>query len=368
MTKSILILILGFPLLTFADTAYTVRKGDTLLSIADRELGITNKKDPRRYQFAQRLREMNPHLSNPNSLETGVVLTIPDAPKAVPSAKTSDRAAARREITLPAPAPAPAAAPEHAPAPPPPEAASKVAPEAAAEAAPESHAKADAAGDDEHSDFLVFQPRVHASSLEATDEATHATAKLTSKSGLGFDLQYGKILSEKWHVLAQLGYTTTQFKDLEAATGSTIDHLEETQKSFALGAAYEISHALHFDVLFLTAERTFIVPGAVAGTWELKGVLIPGLEANLSWDFLHGSSWAAGASLIAEGFAGAKKDSIDYKSAVEPVGALYWKSNRGHDRLNYRAAATFKNGRQHTSVSEQKENATVFSASLLLPL
>lgn len=366
-TRFLTALMMILPAMAFAETSYTVRKGDTLLSIVDREMGFENKKDPRRYQWAQRIRAQNPQIKNPNALEPGDVLTLPDFPGAK---KTEPQIALKPAVPVSpvaAPITAPPAETEHEPAKPAILVAAPPAPiEPPATPPPPAHENHEAHAGDHH-DFIGIQPRFQFLTLKATDEATREEAKLTSKSSVGLDLQYGKILNDKWHLLAQVGYTSTEFNPIDGVAGATINHSRESQTIFALGAAYEISPSLHIDAFLNTADRTFVIPTG-PGTWELKGVMIPGAEANLSWDFVQGNGYVVGGSVIAEYIAALTKDDIKYKSTLEPVGALYWTSKRGHDRLNYRVSVVYKNGHQHTNVSEQKEEAAIAGLMVSIPL
>ena len=387
MTKLFFILLL-FPTLVFAETNYTVRKGDTLLSIVDSQMGTPGKKDPRRYQWAQRLQALNPHIRNPNALEPGDVITIPASTGSTaksPAVKAPPTPAATPAATSPKPTAILISAPTKAPSATVVPAAvetseaneplpsfvipAEKAENAATPNAEPTHAAATPtpSHDDGHSDFIGIQPRFQLLNLKVIDQATKTEAKMDAKSSAGLDLQYGKILNEKWHLLAQVGMTYTEFKAIEGAAGATIDHARETQKFFALGFAYELTHSLHFDALAVAADRTFIIPTSPT-TYELKGVMIPGAEANLSWDILHGNSYVAGASLIGEYIAALKKDDIEYKSSLEPVGALYWTSKLGDHRVNYRASLTFKKGHQDTNVSEQKEEAAIAGLMVFIPL
>lgn len=361
-TRNLSILAVFLPAMALAQITYTVRPGDTLLSIVDREMGISNKKDPRRYQWAQKIRAQNPQIKNPNALEPGDVINLPERPDAKPVVQAPPPTPPAHEPapTLPAPAPVPAKPALLVSAP--------VAPPAPVELPAVPHAEAPAShAEGAHHDFVGLQPRFQFLSLKATDEATKEEAKLTAKASVGLDLQYGKILNDKWHLLAQVGFTYTEFKPIEGIAGVTIDHSQESQKFFALGVAYEISHSLHFDAFINTADRTFLIPTGT-GTWELKGVMIPGAEANLSWDFIQGQGYVVGGSVIAEHIAELSKDDVKYKSSLEPVGALYWTSKRGAEKLNYRASVLYKNGHQHTSVSEQKEEALIAGLMVSVPL
>jgi hypothetical protein len=381
MTKLLFVALL-FPTLAFAATSYTVRKGDTLLSIVDSQMGSPGKKDPRRYQWAQRLQALNPHIRNPNALEPGDVITLPptsQTSKPTPKPEAAPTATAKKPtaILISAPTTAPSVAPTAVATPeseanqPLPSFSSpqqpvEAAPAVASEPAHSAPAQAQP-HEGSHSDFIGIQPRFQLLNLKVVEKATKNEAKLNAKSSAGLDLQYGKILSEKAHLLAQVGFTYTEFKAIEGLAGATIDHSQESQKFFALGFAYELTHSLHFDALAVAADRTFIIPTGLT-TYELKGVMIPGTEANLSWDFVHGTSYVIGASLIGEYIGALKKDDIEYESALEPVGALYWTSKLGDRQVNYRASLTFKKGHQDTNVSEQKEEAAIAALMVFLPL
>ena len=359
-------------LFTFTATAwaetYIVKKGDTLLSIADKSLGTTDKKNPRRYEMAKQIQALNPQLKNPNVLEPGETLTLPGLAESKPVPTPAPVIAA--PIPLPptdlplTPETAPVAeAPVVAEEPPP---APAEVPAPAIEAAPAPMAPAaHAAAEEKHSehpDFFFIQARYQMLKFKASDVTTKTESTLESKMSYGFDFQYGKILNEKWHLLAQAGITQTEFGDFKEA-GRTINHKKETLKFFGLGAAYELSRSLHLDFMATYADRTFLIP-TTATDYELKAHLIPGADLNISWDFYHGDKNIFGISAIGEYIAELKKDNITYKSSVEPLGALYWKSNYGHDSLNYKATLTYKHGHQKTDVSEQYEDLTSLGVGL----
>ena len=75
--KSLFSILVIVPVFSWAQTQYVVRKGDTLLKIADKSLGATKKTDPRRYEVAKKIRELNPNMKNPNALEPGETIVVP---------------------------------------------------------------------------------------------------------------------------------------------------------------------------------------------------------------------------------------------------------------------------------------------------
>lgn len=362
--KMMFVLLLAAPTMVRADTSYTVRRGDTILKIADRALGIVNDtKDPRRYEFARKIQAKNPQLKNPNGLEPGMILVIPDAPAAaarpVPEVvKPTTVGAAEAEVKLP---PAPVAAvepePETEPVPAP-------APAPAHPSVPEasglSHDKPQG-----HGDFISVQPRIQSAKIHVKDLATEAETTVQTKSSFGLDLQYGKVVGEHAVILVNAGVTSTQFKDLEE--GLSMNHMSETLKNFGVGFAYGLTSSLHLDMMFSFIDRTYVLPHD-ATSYELESILIPGADINLSWNFWQAPSFVLGVSAIGEYIGAARKDDIDYKSTFEPVGALYWMSQRGSDKLNYRLTATYRKGHQKTSLTEQHEEAGVLGFAVIFPL
>lgn len=341
---------------SFAQSSYTVQKGDTLLSIADKTLGITKKKDPRRYEFAKQIQTLNPDLKNPNVLEPGDTLTLPGSAKPVLAEKPvliEKPVVEEKPVAIEEPVTTPVAEEAPAPAPAP-------TPEPIAVPAPVDH-ELEKAHDthSEHPDFFFVQARYQMLQFKAKDETTKTESTLPAGSSYGLDLQYGKILSETWHLLFQAGFTQTSFKDFKE-DGRTINHKSETLKFFGLGVAYELSHTLHLDLMATYADRTFLIP-TTPTDYELKAHMIPGADLNISWDFYSADSNIFGVSAIGEYIASLKKDDIEYKSSVEPVYALYWKSNNGHEAFNYKATLTYKQGHQKTSVSEQHEDLTALA-------
>lgn len=339
-----------FSIMSFAQESYTVRKGDTLLSIADKALGLTKKNDPRRYQFAKQIQALNPQLKNPNILEPGESITLPASAKI-------DTATAATAVTTPVVQPPTvveeAAKPEETPVAETVPATNPV----ADEPTPAAHTAAHSADKhSQHPDFIFLQARYQSLKFKAKDETTKTESTLPAGSSYGLDLQYGKILNETWHLLFQAGFTQTNFKDFKE-TGRTINHKSETLKFFGLGVAYDLTHTLHLDLMATYADRTFLIP-TTSTDYELKAHMIPGADLNISWDFYSGNSNIFGASAIGEYIASLKKDDIKYESAVEPVYALYWKSKNGHDSLNFKATLTYKHGHQKTNVSEQYEDLT----------
>ncbi|MGE3757597.1 MAG: LysM peptidoglycan-binding domain-containing protein, partial [Pseudobdellovibrionaceae bacterium] len=75
--KFLLAVTLLFSIASWAQAPYVVREGDTLLNIADKMIGTTDKKDPRRYEYAKKIRALNPQIHDPNSLEPGQTLNLP---------------------------------------------------------------------------------------------------------------------------------------------------------------------------------------------------------------------------------------------------------------------------------------------------
>lgn len=349
MMKIVAVLALAFPALSGAQTSYMVKKGDTLLSIADQAIGNTNKNNPRRYQYVQRIRTMNPNIANPNALEPGQTLTLP--------ATTAKPVVATKPTETATSAPPPTTTSTTLP---PVQSESQVEPAPitqTSEATAEHH-------ESRHSDFIFVQPRYQLISLNVKDLTLETKADMKSQSSYGLDLQYGKILNDHWHLLFQAGMTQTEFKDIESAAGTaTVNHSKETTKSFAAGVAYEVTSDLHLDLMAMYADRTFLLPMGV-GTYELKAVMIPGAELNISWDFYSGASNIFGISAIGEYVDGLEKDGVKYKSAFEPFGALYWKSKNGHDSLNYKVTLTSKHGHQKTDISEQTEDLSILGVGV----
>jgi hypothetical protein len=209
-----------------------------------------------------------------------------------------------------------------------------------------------------HHNFFFLQPRYQTLEISTKEIATDTTAKMKADSSIGLDLQYGVILNHKFHMLFQAGVTQTQFKDIEGDSPLTVNHKSETLKSFGLGIAYDITSRLHLDLMLMHADRTFLLP-AVLPAYELTAVAIPGAELNISWDVYSGASNIFGVSAIAEFIGNLKKNDVEYKSTVESIGALYWKSNNGHDRKNYKVTVLYKKGHQDTSLTKQNEDVGV---------
>lgn len=358
--KSLFLLLFIFPALSWAQTKYVVRRGDTLLKIADRALGSPN--DPRRYEFVKKIRKLNPDIANPNELEPGLSLNLPSTGPVVTKQKAPVEVA--EPVTPPTPAPkidpAPAVHEQARIQPPEQELVhanpQPVAPAPQHEEKPHTQEQsAHAAHEAGHSNFIFVQPRYQTVKLEAKELATETEATMKSKSSYGLDIQYGWILNENFHLLFQAGFTQTQFKDIEGEDPLiSVNHTSETLKSFALGIAYEATSTLHMDLMIMQAEHTFLLP-EVLPAYELHAVAIPGAELNISWDLYSGSANIFGISAIGEYIGALKKDSVEYKSALESLGALYWKSNYGHDSTNYKVTLTYKHGHQDTDLTEQKE-------------
>lgn len=353
-----------FPGLAWSQTTYVVRPGDTLLKIADQNLGNTDRNNPRRYEFVKKTIKMNPDLKNPNALEPGQTIVLPTE---APAKKETHGEHAEAAVAA-APPPTPVAEPTPAPTPvavlPPPTNVTNPMQTPVAEATPPAEApKETVAPTDSHKEasahhnFIFVQPRFQMIDLVAKDEVTHTKAKMKSKSSVGLDLQYGVILSERFHLLFQAGVTSTQFGDLEGVVG-TVNHKSETLKNFAAGVAFEATHSLHLDLMAFYAEHTFLLPPTTT-EYKLEAIAIPGAELNISWDFYSGSSSIFGISAIGEYLSAVKKDEVEYKSTVEPFGSLYWKSKLGPDRVNYKVTLTYKQGHQKTSVNKKAEDVSV---------
>lgn len=359
-----------------ADTTYTVRAGDTLLSIADRTIGdVESKKDPRRYQLAQKIKAKNPQLKNPNNLTPGETIVIPGiaaTTKAAP--EPSKPVPTVKAPVIPPPAPLPE--PEHsAPAE---VAATEPAipilkpateqPKVESPTPAEAPAAVETRGEkhEENFDYLALQPRYHFTHIKFTDLATGQKNKVDSKTSAGLDLQYAKAIGERARFLVNVGYTSTQYKPFDS-NALTLEHVNEKQWSYGLGIAYELTSALHLDVMAKMADHTFVLP-VDATTYEMHGIALPGGEISLSWDFVNANSYLVGASVIGEYISGTTKNGITYKSAFDTIGMLYVASKRGSDKMNYRLSATYDKRDQNTNVTEQAEESWIAGLTLYFPL
>lgn len=313
--KGLIAFVLAFPALSWANTQYVVRKGDTLLSIADQAIGNTDKNNPRRYQFVRQIRALNPNLGNLNALEPGQTITLPEtaAIKPVtPTVKTTTQPTLRPtpKPVVPIQVPDDAVITETVTSAPPPVTTTTL----PVIVPVESHAEAPAVAHKEehhestHHDFIFVQPRYQMIGLSVKDLALNTKADMKSQMSYGLDVQYGKILNDHWHLLFQAGITQTDFKDISG--GNTVNHKKETTKSFSAGVAYELSSTLHLDFMLMYADRTFLLPAGVAN-YELKAVMIPGAELNISWDFVSGASNIFGISAIGEYVDALKKDGVE---------------------------------------------------------
>lgn len=368
-------ILVTIPIFAWSQTQYKVREGDTLLKIADRSLGNTDRSNPSRYDFVKKLIALNPQIKNPNALEPGQIITVPDEFKGEKVEKVEKVTEpmvvlkpAAPETSVPDPkvleAPVPAATgPEthtekhsvptrevQAPAP----EAKKVEVHQETKSAEASH-EADS-HKSAHHNFIFVQPRYQMVEIISKDEVAHTKAKMESESSFGLDLQYGVILNEHFHLLFQGGITNTQFGDLKGVT-ATVNHKSETLKSLAVGIAYEATSTLHLDFMAFQAEQTFLLPDT-ATEYKLEAIAIPGAELNISWDYYTNAAHIFGVSAIGEYLSEVKKDGVTYESAFEPFAALYWKSNKGHDHLNYKVTLTYKHGHQETSSTKKAEELT----------
>lgn len=358
--KSLIAALLIIPAFAWSQTEYVVRNGDTLLKIADKALGNSDRKDPRRYEFVKGLIKLNPSLKNPNALVPGQTILLPteavaakEAPAkevAVKEAPVKEAAATETAANEKVQSLKPVAAAAEA-------IAAKPAPPIAAPAPTPAPVPAEAKHEEAHHNFIFVQPRYQTVKLVSEEEATATEATMKSTSSVGLDLQYGVILNSRWHLLFQGGVTSTQFGDITDGV-STVNHKSEVLKSFAAGVAYEATPSLHLDLLALYTEQSFLLP-VTAGDYELKAVAFPGAELNVSWDFYTGASNIFGVSAIGEYLAAVTKDSVEYKSILEPYGALYWKSNKGPDHVNYKVTLTYKHGHQETSLAKKVEQLSV---------
>jgi LysM repeat protein len=380
LNKSLIAFLSVAPIFSWAQTQYVVRKGDTLLKIADRTLGNSKTKDSRRYELAKKIRNLNPNLKDPNALEPGQVITIPSevtteaateskiesTDKPAPPAELK---AAKDEKTVPLTPPTHPPVTLAEPVPPIAEQPTPPVPPqvpvlTATPPVPPSDATSDKQ-ESKHSNFILIQPRLQTLQIDAKELATETKATLKSQSSAGIDLQYGVVLSKRIHLLFQVGATQTEFNNIEGVEGITVNHKTETLNTYALGVAFEATHKVHLDLMIMQAERTFLLP-EVLPAYLLEKVAIPGAEFNVSWDVYSGASNIFGISAIAEYIGELKKDNIEYKSTVEPMIALYWKSDRGSDRINYKMTLTYKTGHQDTNVTEQKEDLAVFGVGFYL--
>ncbi len=346
LARSLVIFLFMIPGFVWSQTEYFVVEGDTLLKIADKNLGNTDRSNPARYEFVRQMMKLNPSIQNPNNLEPGQTIVLPRKAHAKidPAKITEPTVTLKTAEGVPVQAQAPVV---ETPVPAPVE--HPVAVTQAEEAKPEAHKS-------EHHNFFFVQPRYSTVELVSKNEMTHTKAKMKSESSVGLDLQYGVILNEHYHLLFQGGVTSTQFGDLKGVN-ATVNHKSETLSYLAAGIALEATPNLHIDLMALYAQHTFLLPHS-ATEYELHAVAIPALELNLSWDYLVTEKNIFGISAIGEYLSKVKKDGVEYKSTFEPFGALYWKSNNGHYKINYKATLTYKHGHQETSVAKKAEEIT----------
>lgn len=345
--KSLVTYLFIIPVFAWSQTEYFVVEGDTLLKIADKNLGNTDRANPARYEFVRQMLKLNPSIQNPNSLEPGQTIILPR--NAHPKISTVE--ITEPTVTLKVPDQAQTPAPVEAPVEPPVE----VAPTPTEELKPQAHQS-------EHHNFFFIQPRYQTVELVSKDEVAHTKAKMKSESSVGLDLQYGVILNENYHLLFQGGVTSTQFGDLKGVSAN-VNHKSETLSYLAAGVALEASPTWHIDLMALYAQHTFLLPHS-ATEYELEAIAIPALELNISWDYLVTGKNIFGISAIGEYLSAVKKDGVEYKSTFEPFGALYWKSNNGHDKMNYKATLMYKHGHQETSVAKKAEDMTTLGVGV----
>lgn len=353
LNKSLITLLITAPFFSWAQTQYTVRKGDTLLKIADKNLNSSKPNDRRRYELAKKIQSLNPSLKNPNVLEPGQVIAIPGQSKAEVVEKPVVLAPLPEKREEPVPSLHVVAEPEPAPV------SVQIVPAVIPEkpVAPVPTVKKEEKHD-EHKNFIFVQPRIQTLQIETKEIATETKAKMKSDSSLGLDLQYGLVLNDRFHLLFQAGMTQTEFSNIEG-DGASVNHKSETLKSFAIGVGYKAAANVHLDLMLMYADRTFLLPDT-APAYLLEAVALPGAELNISWDVVSVATHIFGMSVIAEYIGELKKDDVDYKSTLDPVVALYWKSNRGQDRTNYKMTLMYKKGHQDTSLTQQKEDVTSF--------
>lgn len=338
--KILFLLFFTGPSFAFADSTHVVQQGDTILNIADRVIGIQNdKKDIRRYQFARKIIAKNPNLRDPNSLTPGQKLVIPDYPKPqipppvfVQSTQATLEYPTEVEAT-PVVASKPEPQPQIVPELPPP-----------VKDTPLEHAE-------HHGGVFMIQPRVQLDHYEIKNKSSGQKASLSSKSNAGLTLGYGVAAGEKSHVMIEIGASNVQMKSFSEEQ-LILDNNSVWLKNIALGFEIGLLSSVHLHLLAMVNDYPVIVPTEI-DTYTVKSVMMPGAEAAFVWDFLHMESSAIGLSVAGEYLADGKVDSVKYSSGFEPAGTVFWKSEHGPQKTNYRVDLRYNVSAQKSELTEQ---------------
>lgn len=368
------------PSFSLADSTYKVRKGDTILKIADKTIGITNdKKDPRRYKFAKEILAKNPALKEPYNLEPGQTIVLPDFKKAktsaprkaapaivneLPEESVQETGRAKKEDTvqsenmkLPVRVPKPQPLPEiPTPVYQEPEVIGET-PSALVEAPKPHH---------NHNDFFFLQPRYQTDSYHLKNKTTDQKLELSSQSNLGMNLGYGKAWGESSAFVIEGGVSSVQMKNF-AEEELTFDKRTILLKNLALGSETHLTPSVQV-VTFLTyADYLVMVPDNL-GTYFLKSVMMPGVEIALSWDAVHFGSSALGVNLTAGYIADGTLDGLKYTTGFEPAYALYWKSENGANQTNYRVDLRAGVSSQNSDLADQHADNKSLRFTAVFPL
>ncbi|MFN8944865.1 MAG: hypothetical protein ACK5WZ_09590, partial [Pseudobdellovibrionaceae bacterium] len=192
------------------------------------------------------------------------------------------------------------------------------------------------------SDFFLLQPRLQSDEYKTKIIATGEKVTVKSQPNPGLLVGYGKAFGSGSHFIIEASLSQVRMKKMDDGI-STIEDKSLLLKSFAAGIATKLSPSLHLHIMALFADFPVILPdgtgdGAEDGTgaYTFKSVTLPGVEAVLAWHFLHFKSSALGLSATGEYLGKGKLDQVVYSSGFEPAGSLFWETDHGSDKTNYR--------------------------------
>ncbi|MBX3021787.1 MAG: LysM peptidoglycan-binding domain-containing protein [Bdellovibrionales bacterium] len=344
--------------LTLADTTYVVRRGDTVLKIADRQLGdTTGAKDPRRYALARQILAKNPDVKDGNALTIGQTLVIPGMPTKEAAAVTAAPPATVAQAPTTEPAEKAVVA----------EAAHPVA-AASAEAAPPVHQEhSTSVAHGQHPDFWTLQPRVQMVDFHTKDRTTHEKVELHSQLFTGLGLGYGWALGDHSHLLFEVGANYAGVKATSHHDYS-IQKKELWLKNFSFGYETRLTHSLHLHVVAQLNDYLILVPTSVASVYAVRSVQMPVAEVALGWSFLHMSSSVLGLGAAAEYVFPGKDAGVKYKTGFEPAATLYWQSENGADQVNYRVDVRYQPTAQKSDFIDQHGTGYGLRLGFVFPL
>lgn len=352
-----LALLLSVSNISWADTTYEVRRGDTIYKISDRFLGKSGTDN--RTAFAHQILAANPNLENPDIIEPGMKIQVPVrlARKTHPQTAAASYEDGSREVAELVRVPESPAAEEPVKPEPIPE---------AKESHPPEHREVAESEEEEEGNFAEIRARAEHTEYKIKSEELNEDLKVNTKISPSINFLYGKKLMSKLHLLVEAGVTHAQFNSFSDAQVSA-DPTKAWLRNFGVGLEYEIAEPLRAELTAQFVDRFFFLPRE-NNTYYLSRVMIPEAELILSWSFWRMHQWALGVAGEVEFNTTVHHDNTAFKSTFDPAAALYWETKYGAKNTNYRVSATWSTDAQHADNQEQDANIYGLNLQVIFPI